>query len=79
MSDIQDYIKYVIKKHEAFTTIPPVNVYLNKINKRLVFEIKVGYKLELEMSETKKVFGSTKTLIGKTKKEKTYEVLKQLN
>ena len=68
VSDIQDYIKYVIKKHEAFTTIPPVNVYLNKINKRLVFEIKVGYKLELEMSETKKVFGSTKTLIGKTKK-----------
>ena len=68
VSDIQDYIKYVIKKHEVFTTIPPINVYFNKINNRLVFEIKVGYKLELEMSETKKLFGSTKTLIDKTKK-----------
>ena len=32
-----------------------------------MFKIKVGYKLELQMSETVKLFGSTKKLIGKTK------------
>ena len=32
-----------------------------------MFKIKVGYKLELQTSETVKLFGSTKKLIGKTK------------
>ena len=38
--DIQDYIKGIIKKHETLTTIPPIHVYINRINKRLVFKIK---------------------------------------
>ena len=67
MSDIQDYIEYVIKKHETLTTIPPIHVYINRINSRLVFKIKDGYKLELQMPETKKLFGSTKKLIDKTR------------
>ena len=46
--DIQDYIKYIIKKREALTTIPPIHVYINRINNRLVFKIKDGYKLELQ-------------------------------
>ena len=33
----------------------------------IVFKIKDGYKLELQMSETMNVFGSTKKLIDKTK------------
>ena len=45
--DIQDYIEYIIKKHEALTTNPPIHVYINRINNRLVFKIKDGYKLEL--------------------------------
>ena len=45
---IQDYIKYIIKKHEALTKIPPILVCINKINNRLVFKIKDGYKLELQ-------------------------------
>ena len=32
-----------------------------------MFKIKGGYKLELQIPETKKLFGSTKNLIGKTK------------
>ena len=67
VSDVQDYIKFIIKKHEILTAIPPIHVYINKINNRLVFKIKDGYKLELQTPETMKLFGSTKKLIDKTK------------
>ena len=40
VSDIQDYIEYIIKKHETLATIPPIHVYINRINNRLVFKIK---------------------------------------
>ena len=69
VSDIQDYIEFIIKKHETLTTIPPIHVYINRINNRLVFKIKDGYKLELQTPETIKLFGSTQKLIGKTKNE----------
>ena len=36
VSDIQDYIEYIIKEHETLTTIPPIHIYINKINNRLV-------------------------------------------
>ena len=45
VSDIQVYIEYIIKKHETLTTIPPIHVYINRINNRLVFRIKDEYKL----------------------------------
>ena len=61
LSDIQDYIEYIIKKHETLTTIPPIHVYINRINNRLLFKIKDGYKLELQMPETMKFFSSKKT------------------
>ena len=67
VSDIQDYIKYIIKKHETLTTIPPIHLYINRINNILVFKIKYGYKLELQMAKTMKLFGSTKKVIDKTK------------
>ena len=41
VSDIQDYIEYIIKKNETLTTIPPIHVYINIINNRLVFKIKM--------------------------------------
>ena len=47
-SDIQDYIEHIIKKNETLTTIPPIHVYINRINNRLVIKIKDGYKLELQ-------------------------------
>ena len=45
-------IKSIIKKHETLTIIPPIYVYINGINNRLVFKIKDGSKLELQIPET---------------------------
>ena len=58
--DIQDYIEYIIKNHETLTAIPPIHFYINRINDRLMFEIKDNYKLELQTPETTKLFGSIK-------------------
>ena len=55
------------KKHETLTTIPPIHVYINRINNRLVFKRKDGYKLELQTPVAMKLFDSTKELIDKTK------------
>ena len=70
VSDIQDYIEYIIKKHETLIAILPIHVYINRINNRLVFKMKDGYKLELQTLETMRLFGSTKKVIGKTKNGK---------
>ena len=70
MSSVQDYIKYIIKKHETLTAIPPISVYINKINNRLVFKTKDGYKLEIKTPETMKLFGCTKKLNRQNKKRK---------
>ena len=69
MSDVPDYIEHIIEKHEILTTIPPIHVYTNRINNRLVFKIKGGrgYKLELQKPETMKLLESTKKLTDKTK------------
>ena len=67
MSDIHDYIEYIIKKHETLTAIPPINVYINSVNNRLVFKKKDRYKLELQTPETMKLFGSRNKSIDKTK------------
>ena len=63
VSDMQDYIEFIIKKHETLNTIPPIHVYINTIDNRLVFKIKDGYRIELQTPETMKLFGSTKKLI----------------
>ena len=49
-------------KNEILTTIPAIHVYINRINNRLVFKIKDEYKLQLQMPETAKLFGSTEKL-----------------
>ena len=51
MSDIQGYIEFLIKKREILTAIPPIHVYVNRINSRLVFKIKDANKLELQTPE----------------------------
>ena len=35
----------------------PILIYLNKIENRIVFKIKTGYKLELLTKETQKLLG----------------------
>ena len=60
ISEMQDYIEYIIKKHETAGENPPILIYANTINNRIVFKIKSGYKLELLSKETMKLLGSTK-------------------
>ena len=60
VSDVQYYIKYIIKKHKTLTKIRPIHIYINRMNNRLVFKIKKGYKPELQTPETTKLFGSAK-------------------
>ena len=67
-------MKFVIKKFEALPTNPPIYTYTNKINIRLVFKIKVLYKLELQTTETIRLFGSTKKM-DKTKNVENVPVL----
>ena len=52
VSNIQDYFEYIIKKHETIVDNPPVQIYVNKINNRIVFKINTCYKLELLTEET---------------------------
>ena len=60
ISEIQDYIEYINKKHETIGKNAPILIYANTINNRIVFKIKSGYKLELLSKETMKLLGSTK-------------------
>ena len=46
VSDIQDYIKYIIKKHEGLRAIPLIGVYINRVNDKLQFKIKNECKLQ---------------------------------
>ena len=67
IANIQDYFEFIIKKHEALTENPQIQIYPNKMKNRIVFKIKTGYKLELLTSETMKLLGSTKKVVNKDK------------
>ena len=67
ISEIQDYIEYIIKKHETIGETVPILIYANTINNRILFKIKRGYKLELLSKETIKLLGSTKNIIDSDK------------
>ena len=71
--DIQDYFKFITKKHETLIENPPVQIYPNKIKSRIIFKIKTGCKLELLTLETMKLLGSTKKIPTKIKMEKSYQ------
>ena len=64
---IQNYLEYVIKKHEIIADTAPILIYANNIINKIVFKIKTGYKLELLSEETMKLFGSTSSIIDKDK------------
>ena len=49
-----------------------MRIYVNKIENRIIFRIKIGYYLELLMSEMMKLSGSTKSKITKDKMVKTF-------
>ena len=74
LADIQDYFKFIIRKHKTLAENPPIQIYPNKIKKRIVFNIKTGYNLELLSPETMNLLGSTKKrCLIKIKMEKMYQ------
>ena len=67
VTDIQDYFKYILKKHETIPDNPSLMIYVNKIENRIMFKTRAGYYLELLMPETLKLLGSTKSQVTKYK------------
>ena len=67
IADIQDYFEFIIEKHETLPENLPVEVYPNKIKNRIVFKIKISYKLELLTPETWRLLETTKKDVDKDK------------
>ena len=68
IASIQDYFEFIVKKRETITNdVSPILIYPNKVNNRVVFKIKTGYKLELLSEETMNLLGSTSNTIDKDK------------
>ena len=67
ISDIQYYFEYILKKHGEDIDKPSVQMYVNKFENRVTFNIKNGYILELLTLETMKLPGSTEYKITKDK------------
>ena len=63
VSDIQHYLKYVLKKHRENTDKPSIQICVNKIEINITFKVKNGYSLELFTKEAMKLLGSTKNEI----------------
>ena len=78
ISEIQNYFKYIIKKHETIAETAPILIYANNIINRIVFKIKTGYKLELLSKETMKLLGSTKDIIDSDKNSKNVPTLENM-
>ena len=78
ISEIQDYIEYLIKKYETIDENAPILIYANTINNRIVFKIKSGYKLELLSKETMKLLGSTNDTIDRDKNGENVPRLKNV-
>ena len=60
VSDIQDYFKYIFKKHGKKADNPSIRMYVNKIENSITFKIKTGYYLDLLSPTTIKLLGSSK-------------------
>ena len=67
IANIQDYFEFIIKKHEALTENPKIQIYPSKIKIRIVFKTKTGSKLEFLAPETMKLLRSTKKVVDKDK------------
>ena len=78
ISEIQDYVEYIIKKHETIGENAPILIYANTINNIIVFKIKSEYKLELLSKATMKLLGSTKDIIDADKNSKNVPKLENV-
>ena len=68
MPDIQDYIRYIIKKHETLATTPLIHIYIKRIDNILIFKMKDKDKIKLKTPEAMKLFGRTKKSMDKAEK-----------
>ena len=66
MSYIQ-YFEYILEKNGESVYNPSVQMYVNKMKKRITFKIKNGYSLELLTPEKMKLLQSTENKITKDK------------
>ena len=64
---IQNYLEYIIEKHETIADTAPILIYANNITNRIAFKIKTGHKLELLSEETMKLLASTSNIIDADK------------
>ena len=67
ISEIQDYIEYIIKKHKSIGENAPILIYANTINNRIVFKIK-----------SVKLLGSTLSIIDADKNSENVPRLENL-
>ena len=49
VSDIQDYFIYILKNYETVTDNPLIRIYVDKIENKINFTIKIGYLDYLEL------------------------------
>ena len=70
MSDIQNYFKFILKKHGENSNMPSVEIYVNKIENRITSKIKKRFGFELLTPGTIKLLGSTKNKITEDKNGK---------
>ena len=47
VSDIQNYLEYILKKHGENIDKPSAQIYVNKTEDRVTFKVKDGYNLEI--------------------------------
>ena len=70
VSDIEDYFKYILKKHGENIDNLSEKIYVNKLGYGITFRIKNGYSLELLTPGTMELLGSTENKITKDKSGK---------
>ena len=75
ISDLRDYFEYIIKKNSENVDNSSIRIYVNKIEKIIIFKIKNGYYLKLLTPETMKLLGSTE---GKITEDKNGEIVPHL-
>ena len=67
ISDIEDYVEYIFKKHNENVDNLSIRIFVNIIENKITFKIKNGYYLELLTRETMKLLGSNESKIAKDK------------
>ena len=67
ISDIQDNLEYIIKKHANVTDNAPVQIYINQTKNRIAFKTNTGYKLELLSTDIMKLLEITKKDVDQNK------------